>query len=187
MPTQKIWEKWLPEHKRENGEKVVFFLRRHWFVIFVRYLFLIGLGFAPVLVYFLLRTAFPSLITNENPRAVLVLLTSLYYIYLWISFYTVFIDYYLDVWIVTTHRIVDIEQKNLFNQVVSEQSLAMVQDVSSNIKGVFPTFLEYGDVIIQSAAAKSLFHFQQVPEPHVIARKVTELATEYREENPEQV
>lgn len=187
MATQKIWERWLPNHKREQEEEVIFFLRRHWFVLFIRYVFLAVLASAPIFVYFLLQAAFPAVITNYNSRAILILIISLYYLYLWIAAFTIFIDYYLDVWIVTTHRIVDIEQKNLFNQVVSEQSLAMVQDVSSTIKGVFPTFLEYGDVLIQSAGAKSLFHFRDIAEPHVVARKINELSIEYREHNPEQV
>ncbi len=186
MSHQKLWEKFLPEHKREKGEIIIFFLRRHWFVLFTKYLFLLILCAAPVIVYFLLEATFPTALSNTSSKAILLLITSTYYVYLWISAFTIFLDYYLDVWLVTNHRIIDVEQKNLFNQVVSEQSLAMVQDVSSSLEGVFPTFLEYGDVIIQSAAAKSLFHFRDVAEPHVIARRITELATDYRESHPEQ-
>ena len=138
------------------------------------------LALIPIAVYWMIQSMFPNMLLSESGRGLLLLLTSLYYLFIWVTMFTVFVDYYLDIYIVTTHRIVDIEQKGLFNHIVSEQSLERVQDVSSKVKGFFPTFLDYGLVLIQSAAAKNLFHFKQVPEPDVVARKIGNLAQEFR-------
>ena len=180
MHDVKLWDRWLPNHKRVQDEKIVFFLRRHWFVLFYKYLFFILLAAVPILVYYMVTVSFPGAFSSETGRAILIVVASVYYLYLWTAAFTIFIDYYLDIWIVTTHRIVDIEQRGLFNHVQSEQTLERVQDVSSTVKGVFPTFLGYGTVLIQSAAAKNLFHFRQIPDPDAIAREINRLAKEYK-------
>ncbi len=180
MSQQQLWERWLPNQKRIGDERILYFLRRHWFVIVGKYLFLLMFAVIPVVLYFFFDDSFPSLFQTESTRAILTLLASLYYLFLWVIAFTVFIDYYLDLWIVTSHRIVDREQKGLFNIRVSEQNLSQVQDVSATVKGFFPTILNYGNVLVQSAAAKNLFQFQQIPQPEMISREVNRIAYEYR-------
>ncbi len=173
-------KKWLPNGHIEENEKIILFLRRHWIILFMKYFFVFVLALIPIGVYLLVITNFPNALAGSISYAITVLTVSLYYLFVWISIYTTFIDYYLDVWIVTTHRIIDREQKGLFHVTISEQSLEQIQDVSSNIEGVIPTILEYGNVLIQSAAAKNLFHFKQIPEPDFVSQKINELAQAYR-------
>ena len=108
---QKEASKWLPTGKTMGDEKIIMFLRRHWFVLLTKYLFLIILGILPIGLYFLILTLFPDFFQSPVSYSISVLFSSLFYLFIWISFYTVFLDYYLDVWIVTTHRIIDREQK----------------------------------------------------------------------------
>lgn len=178
--------KWLPNGRRDGDEKIVLFLRRHWFVLVLKYLFLLLLSVVPFGVYALLSAIDANFFRGDITYPITVLIVSLYYLFIWVTFFTTFIDYYLDVWIVTTHRIIDREQKGLFNLTISEQSLGMVQDVSSNVKGVLPTLLDYGNVLIQSAAAKGLFQFKQIPEPDIIAREIHKLAAEFREKHEQE-
>lgn len=180
---QKEAKKWLPNGHVDGDEKIVMFLRRHWFVLFTKYFFVLVLALIPIGVYWLIQSVFANAFTGPIGYAITVLTVSLYYLFIWISIYTTFIDYYLDVWIVTTHRIIDREQKGLFHVTVSEQSLEQIQDVSSNVEGVIPTILDYGNVLIQSAAAKNLFHFKQIPEPDIVSQKINELAQEFRQKH----
>lgn len=175
--------RWLPNRQLLNGEQVVLFLRRHWFVLFTKYLFMFALALMPVIVYFIFDDVFAGFIANENARAVVILLASVYYLFIWLSVFTIFIDYYLDIWIVTNQRIIDIEQKGLFNHVVAEQTLEMVQDVSSTVKGVIPTLLDYGNVVIQSAGARTLFEFSQVSEPGIVGQTISKLIDDYRDQH----
>ncbi len=93
---------------------------------------------------------------------------SLYTLFVLALFLTQFVDYYLDVWVVTNERVIDIQQQGLFKRTVSELDLDRVQDASSNLQGVFSTFFNYGDVEIQSAGAESKFSFKDIPQPHKV-------------------
>lgn len=65
----------------------------------------------------------------------------------------------------TNKRIIDAEQRGLFSREVSEFKLYRVQDVTIEIKGVLPTFLNYGNVYIQTAGEAKEFVFKQIPNP----------------------
>ncbi|MBI5766041.1 PH domain-containing protein [Candidatus Falkowbacteria bacterium] len=82
---------------------------------------------------------------------------------------------YLDVWTITTERIINREQNGLFNRVVSELDLYRVQDVTAEQKGFFATIFHYGDVYIQSAGEKERFVFKQIANPYSIAKMVQRL------------
>lgn len=178
--------RWLPGRQLQGDEQVMLFLRRHWFVLAAKYAFMFLLALIPIVAYFLFDNAFAGFISNEIAKAIVILMASIYYLVIWVTVFTVFIDYYLDIWIVTTHRIIDIEQKGLFNHQVAEQSLEMVQDVSSRVKGVIPTLFDYGFVLVQSAAAKVLFEFKQIPEPAAVAQVISRVANEYRDKHNHQ-
>ncbi len=179
MPPRLV-TRWLPNRAMIKDEKVVVFTRRRWFVLLTKYLFMLLLAAVPVVAYILFKNVFTTFDDNDIGRALVILLAGAYYLFIWVSLFTIFIDYYLDIWIVTTHRIIDIEQKGLFNHQVSEQSLESVQDVQSKVKGIVPTLLDYGNVVVQTAGARNLFDFKQVPMPAMIARQITQLAEEYR-------
>ncbi len=56
-----------------------------------------------------------------------------------------------NVFVVTTDRIVDFDQRGFFERVVSQSSYEKIQDVSFHIHGARQTFFRYGDVNIKSA------------------------------------
>ena len=98
--------------------------------------------------------------------------------------YNAFIDYYLDVWIVTNKRIIGIEQNGLFNREVYEQNIENIQEVSGNQKGYLQTFFNYGDVLIQTASDKPLASFEKVPFPFQISQKINKIMEQYKKEHP---
>jgi len=170
---------------RQADEKLVLFLRRHWLVLFGRWFFLIILAGIPVGIYFFLATYQPQILTGKITFPFLFLLTSIYYLFIWLFFFNVFIDYYLDVWIVTTKRIIDIEQRGLFNRVVAEHSLEKIQDVTGAQKGLIQTIFKFGDVFIQTAGEIQRFDFHQVKNPFEVVRIINSLLQK-KEERLEQ-
>jgi len=159
-----------------TGEKLEFSLRRHPIVflgpIFV-FLILAAIPYAAKLIIFggeALVLAHPFL--NIGLR----LFVGIYYLSIWIFFFSQFTDYYLDINIVTNDRILDINQKGLFGRSVAELDLTRVQDVHSEIKGIIPTLLNYGSVEIQTAANEENFHFEQIPHPHKVRQRILERA-----------
>lgn len=59
--------------------------------------------------------------------------------------------WYHNVFVVTTDRIIDIEQRGFFERVVSQSSFEKVQDVSLHTHGAWQTIFRYGDVNIKTA------------------------------------
>lgn len=118
-----------------------------------------------VFFYIFIYTSF-DIVNNLFLHAVIVLSVSIYYLYIWLFAFFSFIDYYLDVWVITSERIVDVEQRGFFSRVISEHKLFRIQDVTSEVHGIWATMFRYGDVYVQTAGAKGRFKFHEIPQPN---------------------
>ena len=164
---------------QQSGEEVVVVIHRHWWnivdhflMIFLMMLFLIGS-------YTTLPALFPVL--NENDfNAVFMFGESLFAMLVFLMFFLVWIDYYFDAWVITTRRVVNIEQKGLFSRDVSEVELDKIQDVTTEVTGVIPTFMNYGDVQIQTAGTQEKFLFRNVSDPYGIKDLLMRLQKEQK-------
>ncbi|MFA5926133.1 MAG: PH domain-containing protein [Parcubacteria group bacterium] len=164
---------------QHDSEKIVLFLRRHWFVFLMRLLLIIAAVVALVLIFFL----FSSLTSNfsESEYHNLVLFgESLATLFLWNMFFILWLDYYLDAWIVTDERIINIEQKGFFVRKISELKLTKIQDVTSEIIGVIPSLLNYGNIYVQTAGEKEHFSFLQIPDPNLVKNMIVNLQEKER-------
>ena len=162
---------------QHSGERVLLVLRRHPFVFTIVAAAFILFAFLPVFLRFLIPVRIPQSFEGTVWGVLLAVALSSYYLFLWLFFAYAWVDYYLDLWIVTDERIVNIEQVGLFNRVISEQRLLRVQDATSEVKGLFPTFLDYGQVFVQTAGERERFVFAQVPHPDAV-KKIVILAHE---------
>jgi len=158
------------------GEKIVKVLRRDLFVLFFKILFFIVLFILPLFVLFITIQMFPDVLEGQVTRPIIILLGSSYYLFIWLFFFFSFIDYYLDIWIITNERIIDVQQKGFFSRVIAEQRLYRIQDVTSEVNGLFPTVFKYGEIYIQTAGAKQRFLFDQVPHPNRVRNIIITLA-----------
>jgi len=166
---------------RQKGEKLVLFLRRHW-LIFLGYLvFYIFLAAIPFGIYYFLKINYSEYLTDQIIYPFLLLLASLYYLYILLFLYHAFLDYNLDVWIVTNKRIINIEQKGLFNREVAKHELSKIQDVTGMQKGVLQSIFKFGDVHIQTAGEIQRFVFYQIPNPFKVVKIINHLLEEIDE------
>ncbi|MFH2063082.1 MAG: PH domain-containing protein [bacterium] len=166
-------------HQKPN-EKVIFYLRRHPIVFIGGMLFIVAMMLVPIGAWALIEYNWPELLTGELSRPSLVLLGSAYYLWSWMFLFAHFVDYYLDAWVITSDRILNIEQEGLFNRTVSELDLSNVQDVTSEVRGILAFFFGYGDVYIQTAAERERFIFEQVYGPDEIRKRLLILVAEDR-------
>ena len=90
-------------------------------------------------------------------------------------FYIELLNYWLDMWIITNQRIIDVEHQALFHRQVSEFSTARVQDITVEVEGVFASLLGYGDVSIQTAGEQS-FSIKRVANPELVKNAIMHLA-----------
>lgn len=160
-------------------EEVLIFLRRDFWVLFKILILYSTLLTIPLIVYFYIQSAYAPWWEQQMQIPIVniffVLGGSIYYFFVWLFLFRSWLDYYLDVWFVTTERVVSIEQKGLFSRTIAEQKLFRIQDVQAEVKGIVPTFLDYGNVIIQTAGAEIVFVFKEVPRPHQVARNIIKL------------
>lgn len=83
-------------------------------------------------------------------------------------------DYYLDVWILTDKRLIDVEQRGLFHRKVSSLDLRNIQDIKIETKGLIATFLKFGDIHVQTAGADREFVIREAYNPELVKRQLTE-------------
>jgi hypothetical protein len=155
-------------------EEILLVLHRHWFDIlsrfFLLFVFLILLLGSSVYLPMIF-----SDIEDGQGRLLFALLESLFFMLFWLVAALIWVDYYFDVWIVTNERIVNIEQKGLFSRVVSELELENIQDITTDVKGVIATFLNYGNLYVQTAAEMERFVFRNIPDPYAVKDRVMNL------------
>lgn len=79
----------------------------------------------------------------------------LYYLIFLCSLFYVWMDYYLDITIITNQRILLIEQKGLFNRQVTSVPRDKIQDITVRKRGVLQTFFDFGDIQLQTAGEEN--------------------------------
>lgn len=162
---------------QHEGEQILSVIHRHWFNI-LSHFFIIFFFLLILIGSFLFFPFFFSEFSGVAYWRFFLFLENTFFLFLWLFGFLLWVDYYFDVWIVTNERIINIEQKGLFVREMSELHFASVQDVTSEVIGVIPTILNYGDVTVQTAAEKGRFVFRQVPDPYKVKDLVIRLAKE---------
>lgn len=163
-------------------EKVLKIIRKDIFILLKKIAFFVLLTILPFILFFVIAMSQPQFLSGKITYPLMVLGTSAYYLFIWLFFFFSFIDYYLDVWLITNERIIDIEQKGFFSRVISEHKIFRIQDVTSEVHGVFPTILRYGNVYVQTAGTKQRFNFRQIPNPNKIRDMIIKLVERKKRE-----
>lgn len=166
--------RYFPE-QAATGEPVILFVRRHWFSFSTWLILTVIMLATPLFLLPLIVSASPTARATVEFRTLLTLATSAYYLFILAVFLVAWIDYYLDVTIVTPKRLVDVHQNGLFNHQISEQSLLRVQDVSVRVQGPFQTFFQYGTVYVETAGEAPNFVMRNLPRPSHVASTIIEL------------
>lgn len=158
----------MKEFELEPGEHVVIETRKHWFLFLTELL--------PYAILAILPFAIPKLLVLAPPvaqyatffdyqsvvgRAAL----GVWLLVTWTSAWGAFTRYFLNAWVLTNHRIVNIKQRRYFSREVSSLFLSRVQDVTTNVEGVLPSLLGIGDIKVQTAAEDVEFTMHGIPRP----------------------
>ncbi len=89
---------------------------------------------------------------------------------------------YFNSFIVTDRRVIDYDQKGLFDRTVTEATYNRVQDISYRIKGVLSTMMNYGSVVIQTAGTQPNLELKNVKAPQKIQQLIADLQNHYENE-----
>lgn len=171
---------------QREGETIILFLRRHWFIFFTR-LLLIILSVAGLIAIYYLFLLFNANFQESEYYNLLLFGESLAALFVWNFFFILWLDYYLDAWIVTNERIINIEQRGFFVRNISELKLTKIQDVTSEVIGVIPSLLDYGNIYVQTAGEKERFVFYQIPHPNRVKNAIVQLQEKEEKEKEKEL
>ncbi len=151
----------------ESGEEVLAMSRRHKFLILLEcFSLLLVAVLPPVLYFFVIQN---TEVFNFDARAYFPLLTYLYCIWLlgvWTTLFVSWTDYYLDILIITNHRLIITNQKGFWRRSISSFRLERLQEVNVEIDGLLSTLLDFGTLRAETAGhGQDDFHMANLPDP----------------------
>lgn len=154
--------------KHERVEAVT---RKHWLVLLKDSIGLLIIYVLPFIIYWYF---FDSAVTIDflidkiylNPSpSILVFTVSAWTLLSWVKLFSIWTDYYLDVWFITNKRIIDIEQKGFFRREISTFKMERIQDITIEIDGVIATFFNFGNIHVQTAGESQKFIMEGIGRP----------------------
>ncbi len=159
---------------QQDNERICLIIRQHWIIfaskLLVWFVFLV-LMFG---VHYALKIYLPDLFVAPYIN-IINLVETLYLMFLSVSLLIIWVLYFLNVQIVTNERVVDITQKSLMNHTISELHLNRIQDVTAEVKGFLQTFMDFGNVYLQTAAETERFVFENVSNPAKVSKLILDL------------
>lgn len=155
-------------------EKVIMLVRKHKIYYLKHALVLFFLLILPILLYFILAFNFQDLF-NPIIDTLYILITSVYFLAILLFSLTSWINYYLDVWIITNERLIEYEQKSLFHRETGELMLESIEDVHVTIEGFLPSLIKSGNIYVQTAGQAERFIFTDAPNPESVKETIIKL------------
>lgn len=166
----------------DTGEHVIFEIRKHWFVFATEVTILILMALAPIFIIAFVETVpLKILPRGGNFASLIVFLYSAWLLVLWILGFVFWTNYYLDVWIVTDKKMIDVDQRGLFKREVSILHLDKIQDITSEIHGIFATLVNFGDLHVQTAGNQREFTIRGVANPDHVRQRINDALTNHKE------
>jgi membrane protein YdbS with pleckstrin-like domain len=160
-----------------EDEKIYLVIRRHWLVLFGKIASLALAFLIPLILYLGIRLL-SSFVNMENdffayiPTSLVLFVSATWSLIIWTQIFIIWTNYYLDTWIITDKRIIDIEQKGLFKRETAFFRIDKLQDVKADVHGILATWLNFGNVHVKTAGSTSTFTIRNAPNPQEIKRVI---------------
>ena len=164
-------------HKFEGqdpNEKILLLLRAHpitnipW--IFLAIVVFIFPFIAPSLALFL------GFNLNLIPQTFLLIFLIIDYLLSLLIAYEGFLYWYFNTTLITNEKIVDINFESLLYKGVDLAPLTKIEEADSTTAGIFGTFFDFGNVLVQTAGARVAIEMKKVPHSAQVADLVLDLA-----------
>lgn len=169
-----------PTHTRFEGEdsdeKILYIFRRSFVTNFDWMAVALLLLTVPFVVDIILLQANNATRAAISPFFIFVVHV-FWYIFAFGFIFQNFINWFFNVYVVTTKKIIDIDVVGFLYKNVSEASILNIEDVTSNISGAKRMIFNYGDVMIQTAAETKEFEFADVANPNKVRDIISDIAT----------
>lgn len=100
---------------------------------------------------------------------------------------TIYTVYQLFLWnngiyIVTSQRVIKIDQDTLFSREISETEIDRIQEIATEINGPIHTLLNFGTIHIKTASNTSRMDLDDVADPYDIQQQIAQVQQRVRQE-----
>lgn len=164
---------------QQKNEVVLAFTRKHWLVIIPHTLWLLMLVAVPLAIFwFRANYDFSEFISPVAYRVIsgLAIVAITYFLHMC---FLRFFNFYLQTFIITNYRVVQLDQTLYFVRNRDSIDLREIQDIEIHQKGIMPTICNYGELIITLSSAHATKHVYFMPNPEYFFRKINKTKREY--------
>lgn len=151
----------------EPGEVIQFKVKKHWWKMFVWGFYLFVLSLIPIIIAGALLF-FRKEVSDLKFINIFGFFYSMWLAILWVLFFIEWTDYRLDMWIVTNHRIVDVDQAGFFARDIATVELADIEDITIEMYGLLSTFFKFGTMTLQTAGSTNEFYIKYASNPEEV-------------------
>lgn len=141
------------DYELDNDEWLIAIIRKHWAALAVH----ISKAIISIIVIVVVYEKLAEFEYGFKITLVWIIASILYGVYgiaVW----------YLDCYIITDKRIIDIDQKSMFKRVVAEVEIENIQEAIYEIDGPLEAFFNYGTVKMKMASS-GMISMEQIPNP----------------------
>lgn len=151
----------------ESGEEVLAMSRRHKFLILLECCSLLLVAVLPPVLYFFVVRSNEVLIFDVNVYfPLMVYLYCVWLLGIWVALFVAWTDYYLDILVITNHRLIMTNQKGFWRRSIASFRLERLQEVNVEIDGLLSTLLDFGTLRAETAGhGQEDFHMDNLPDP----------------------
>lgn len=155
------------------NEEIVLLLRQHFITLFPWFVMFLLMVFMPLWLPVIVGVL--SIDLSLIPMGFMFVGVLIWYLLAFGLSLEKFLNWYFNVYIITTERVIDVDFISLLYKQVSEAQIAKIQDVTYTMGGLARAVFDYGDVIIQTAGELPNFDFMAVPHPDKVAKVISDL------------
>ena len=163
----------------EHDERKILEVRKHWYTIFNQLVVVLFFLFLPVIAVTVLSVTPINLIVPGSEMILLIFLYIAWMFVCWTVFFFLWTEYFLDVWVITDQKMVDVDQVAMFSREISTLQLDKIQDVTVEVHGLMPTLLHFGNLHVQTAGDQREFVIKNIAQPQKVKDVISSAIEEY--------
>jgi membrane protein YdbS with pleckstrin-like domain len=157
----------------EKDEHIILEVRKHWFFWLSEISLSIVFALFPIFLFIIL--GFSGLVINMAVIFLFLFSYSLWFLAIWVVVFVFWTNQYLDLWIVTDHKIFAVEQHGLFKREVSIIHYENIQDITYDINGLISSMFKFGNLYVQTAGTETQFEIKGIKDPSLVQKKLNEI------------
>jgi len=138
----------------QSGEQLILLCRRHPLYAYPKLVGIALVGVVPAVVLVVISNAFWAL-----------LVAALWAMFWAAQLYLTWYRYQNDIWIITTHRVVDSSRRHWFHHRMASTGILDVEDITVERSGLLQTAFNFGNVRLQTAGEQPNFVLSGIPRP----------------------